>query len=123
MAVPRITKEELKQKLESGDSALQPLLLDVRLKYPYEHSSLKLPGALRISPVQPDVGPLPKDRELIAYDSDPGEIVSARVAAQLIRLGYRASVLKGGIADWIAANYPTETKEAPRPSAPGSLKG
>ena len=36
------------------------------------------------------------------------------MAAELIRQGYRAVALKGGIADWIAANLPTETKEAPK---------
>ena len=34
-------------------------------------------------------------------------------------------VLKGGVPEWLAANYPIETKEAPRsaPPEPGSLKG
>jgi hypothetical protein len=33
--------------------------------------------------------------------------------------------LKGGIGEWIAANLPTETKEAPQQAAPepGALKG
>ncbi len=125
MAVPRITREELKQKLDSPDPAGAPVLLDVRLKYPYEHSTLKLPGAIRMHPQQVDAGTLPRNREVVAYDSDPDEIVSAHVAAQLIRQGYRARALRGGIVDWIAANYPTETKEAPKsaPPAPGSLKG
>lgn len=125
MAVPRITKEELKQQLEAGAPDGAPVLLDVRLKYPYEHSTMKLPGAIRMHPEQLNAGSLPRDREVVAYDSDPDEIVSARVTAQLIRQGYRARALKGGIVDWIAANYPTETKEAPKPAplAPGSLKG
>jgi len=60
----------------------------------------------------------------VAYDSDPDEIVSARIVADLIRRGHRAAALKGGIADWIAAKYPLETKSAPQMSAPapGSLK-
>jgi len=43
----------------------------------------------------------------------------------LIRQGYRASSLKGGIADWLSANLPTETKEAPKQATPepGALKG
>jgi hypothetical protein len=43
----------------------------------------------------------------------------------LIRQGYRAVTLKGGISDWLTANMPTETKEAPRqaPPEPGALKG
>jgi rhodanese-related sulfurtransferase len=47
------------------------------------------------------------------------------VAAVLIRDGYRAVALKGGIADWLAANLPTEIKDAPKqaPPEPGALKG
>ena len=42
MAAPRITKEDLKQRL---DSPTPPVLVDARLKYPYEHSTVRLPGA------------------------------------------------------------------------------
>jgi rhodanese-related sulfurtransferase len=117
-----MTKEELKQRLEISSA---PLLLDVRLKYPYEHSTVKLPGALRLLPHgRLDTSGIPKDRDIVAYDSDPDELVSSRVAGDLIKQGYRASALKGGIVEWLTANYPIETKEALRsaPPAPGSLK-
>jgi rhodanese-related sulfurtransferase len=124
MAVPRISREELKQQLDSGDQAVRPVLLDVRLKYPYEHSTVKLPGALRISPDSPDLSQVPRNRIVVAYDSDPDEIVSVRIVAALIRQGYTAKALKGGISEWIEGKFPTETKEAPKMSAPapGSLK-
>lgn len=121
MPVLRITKEELKQRLDSG---APPVLVDARLKYPYEHSTVKLPGAVRYvsGSTRPE---LPRDRDLVVYDSDPHELASSGVAAELIRLGYRAVALKGGIVDWLAANLPTETKEAPKqaPPEPGALKG
>jgi rhodanese-related sulfurtransferase len=122
VSVPRITKEALKQRLDDG-TAPAPLLIDARLKYPYEHSTVKLPGAIRYSLDAAEA--LPKDRDVVTYDSDPNELASSAVAAALIRRGYRASALAGGIADWLAANYPVETKEAPRQAAPepGSLKG
>jgi rhodanese-related sulfurtransferase len=125
MAVPRITKEELKQRLDASDPASRPVILDVRLKYPYEHSTVRLPDAIRIPPGERNLPPLPRDREIVAYDSDPDELVSVPLVATLIRQGYRAAALKGGIADWIGAKYPVETKEAPKGSAPapGSLKG
>ena len=121
MPVPRISKEELKQRLDSGQP---PVLLDARLKYPYEHSTVKLPGALRY-PTNGARPSLPRDRDIVVYDSDPNELASSPVAAELIRQGYRASALKGGIGDWVAANLPTETKEALRqaPPEPGALKG
>ena len=124
MPVPRISKEELKQRLELADASL-PVVLDVRLKYPYEHSTVRLPGALRMASDAVDTGRLPRDREIVTYDSDPDEVTSSHVAADLIRRGYRASALKGGIAEWVGANFPVETKESARPAvpAPGALKG
>ena len=125
MPVPRISREDLKSRLDSVDPAARPILLDVRLKSPYEHSTMKLPGATRMFPDALDSSKLPRDREIVAYDSDPDELVSSRVAGVLIKAGFRASALKGGIVDWIAANFPTETKDAPKAAAPepGSLKG
>lgn len=119
MPVPRITKEELKQRL---DSPAPPVLLDARLKYPYEHSTVRLPGAVRYTG---EVSSLPRDRDIVVYDSDPNELASSHVAAALIHRGYRAVALRGGISDWLAANLPTETKDAPRqaPPEPGALKG
>jgi rhodanese-related sulfurtransferase len=119
--VPRITKDDLKLRLES---ASPPVLVDARLKYPYEHSTVKLPGALRIAPGTA-APPIPRDRDVVVYDSDPNELASSEAAAHLIRQGYRAVALKGGISDWLAASLPTETKDAPKQAAPepGALKG
>jgi rhodanese-related sulfurtransferase len=119
--VPRISKEDLKQRLDSGAAVV---IVDARLKYPYEHSTVKLPGAVRVVGDGP-LPALPRDREIVVYDSDPNELASTGVAAALIRQGYRAAALKGGISEWLSANLPTETKDAPRqaPPEPGALKG
>jgi rhodanese-related sulfurtransferase len=119
--VPRISKEDLKQRLDSG---AQPVIVDARLKYPYEHSTVRLPGAIRYNAEGPAAA-FPRDRDIVVYDSDPYELASSHVAAELIRQGYRASALKGGIAEWLAANLPFETKDAPKqaPPEPGALKG
>jgi rhodanese-related sulfurtransferase len=123
MAVPRMSKDELKQRLEAaGPSA--PVIVDVRLKYPFEHSSLTLPGALRMAPSALDPSRLPLDRDIVLYDSDPEELVSSSIARELEKLGYRVAVLAGGIAEWITAKYPTDSKPAPQAAAiSGSLKG
>jgi rhodanese-related sulfurtransferase len=123
-AVPRIANEDLIERLK-GSRGPVPVVIDVRLKYPYEHSTLKLPGAIRMAPGALDASALPSDREIILYDSDPEELVSEQVAVELIRLGFRAAVLRGGIAAWVNAKLPTETKPAPQASvpAPGALKG
>jgi rhodanese-related sulfurtransferase len=118
MPVPRITKEDLKQRLESEDASTHPTILDVRLKYPYEHSTVRLPGAVRMLPSAIEPAQLPRDRDVVAYDSDPDEVTSSSVAAQLIRHGFKVSVLKGGIAEWTGASFPMETKSAPKPAPP-----
>ena len=121
MPVPRISKEDLKQRLDSG----APLVvIDARLKYPYEHSTVKLPGAIRVG-TGAAAPSLPRDSEVVVYDSDPNELTSTHVATELKRLGFSVTVLKGGVPEWLAANYPIETKEAPKqaPPEPGALKG
>jgi rhodanese-related sulfurtransferase len=120
VAVPRSSKEDLKQQLESGAA---PSIVDARLKYPYEHSTVRLPGAIRFSGDGP-MPALPRDRDVVVYDSDPNELAGSHVAALLIRQGFRATALKGGIVEWLAANLPTETKDAPKqaPPQPGALK-
>ena len=84
---------------------------------------MRLPGSIRVADA--DLLQLPRDRDIVAYDSDPDELVSSRVAGDLIRAGYRVSALKGGIVEWLAGNLPTETKDAPKQAAPepGALKG
>jgi rhodanese-related sulfurtransferase len=121
VAAPRITKEELKQQLDGGNA---PVLVDARLKYPYEHSTVRLPGAIRYTG-ESSLASIPKNRAVVVYDSDPHELASSGVAADLIRLGYRAAALKGGIVEWLEAKLPTEVKEAPKQATPepGALKG
>jgi rhodanese-related sulfurtransferase len=121
VAVPRITKEDLKLRLDSGTP---PVLVDARLKYPYEHSTVRLPGAVRYR-IEEAAPSFPRDREIVVYDSDPNEFASSTVAAELIRQGYRAVTLKGGISEWVDAKMPTETKDAPKQATPepGALKG
>ena len=119
MPVPRISREDLKQLL---DGSTPPVVIDARLKYPYAHSTVQLPGAIRYTD---GAASLPRDRKIVVYDSDPNELASSHVAAELIRLGYRAVTLQGGINDWLAASLPIETKSAPvmAPPEPGALKG
>lgn len=123
MPVPRISKDDLKSRLD-GPPGEGPLILDARLKYPYEHSTMILPGAIRLDPGSSAVEGLPRDRDIVVYDSDPEDLVSERVAAELITRGHRAFVLEGGIAAWAAAKLPTDSKSAPQPAvAPGAQKG
>jgi rhodanese-related sulfurtransferase len=120
--VERITKEQLKERMDRGEA---PTILDVRLKYAYEHSTVKLPGAIRVPPYAIDSVSIPSTGDIFVYDSDPNELVGTHVAVELLKKGIKVRVLKGGVPEWMAANFPIETKEAPRsiPPEPGSLKG
>jgi rhodanese-related sulfurtransferase len=83
-----------------------------------------LPGAIRMAPNALVPSRLPLDREIVLYDSDPEELVSSNIARELQKAGYRVAVLAGGIAEWVTAKYPTQSKPAPQPAAiGGSLKG
>ena len=62
MAVPRISKRgPVRMKIDDATTA--PVLVDVRLKYPYEHSTVMLPGAVRVAPPDFDLSSVPRDRE------------------------------------------------------------
>ena len=54
----------------------------------------------------------------MVYDSDPDEITGVEVAADLAAAGFRVHVLKGGLPEWVAANLPTDTKDAVRALPP-----
>lgn len=65
-SVPRITKEELKTKMDKGQDII---VLDVRTESSYSGSKVKIKGALRISPdeIETKYKDLPQDREIITY--------------------------------------------------------
>lgn len=121
MAVPRISPEALERRLEGAPGATAseaPLIVDVRLKYPFEHSTMTLPGALRLLPGETAHREWPRDRDIVLYDSDPDDIVAERAGLELQRLGCRVLVLRGGIAAWAAARLPTTPKAAPQLASP-----
>ncbi|OGP07380.1 MAG: hypothetical protein A2Z89_07960 [Deltaproteobacteria bacterium GWA2_43_19] len=64
--VPRITKEELKAKMDKGEEVL---VLDVRTGGSYTGSKIKIKEAIRFAPNDIDVWSknLPKDKEIITY--------------------------------------------------------
>ena len=65
-SVPRITKEELKTKMDKGQDII---VLDVRTESSYSGSKVKIKGSLRISPdeIEAKYKDLPQDREIITY--------------------------------------------------------
>jgi len=64
--VPRITKEELKAKMDKGEDVI---VLDVRTGGSYTSSKIKIKGAVRFVPNDIDVWSksLPKNKEIVTY--------------------------------------------------------
>lgn len=61
----RIGAEELRTCLESGEAVT---LLDVRNDKPWEESSVKMAGAIRVRPAEWHINPSwPKDRLTVVY--------------------------------------------------------
>ena len=61
---------------------------------------------------------IPAGGDVVAYDSDPNELVGTHVAHLLANKGYKVTVLKGGVPEWLAANFPLEQNEAQRSAPP-----
>jgi predicted sulfurtransferase len=64
--VKRITVKELKSLLDKN----QPVtIIDVRMDYPYEESTTKIKGAIRIAPdeFESRLKEIPRDKEIVTY--------------------------------------------------------
>ena len=66
MPIPRITKEELKAKMDRQEDVV---IVDVRAEDSYNSSNQKVKGALRITleELERDVKKIPEGREVITY--------------------------------------------------------
>jgi rhodanese-related sulfurtransferase len=107
--VDRITVDELKNKLASGESVV---IIDVR-GGDYASSQSKIKGAIRIAPaeIESHLADLSRDSQIVTYCSCPtdgGAISAARV---LERNGFKnVRALKGGWNSWVQAGGTTEPK-------------
>lgn len=104
--VPRITAEELKQRLDDGEDIL---ILDTRIgsrQYELSH----IPGAIKKPRSLNDVA---HDQAIVAYCTEPSESSSAGQAAGLYGEGFTdVAVLSGGMNAWVEADYPLEGSRA-----------
>jgi len=107
---PRITIQELKKMMDSGNSVT---IIDAQPKEVYKEGHIKgaisLPWRSQI-PLE-DVWNLPKDKPIVTYcDCGPGEADSADVASQLVQFGFEnVQVLRDpSIKGWKIAGYPME---------------
>jgi membrane protein DedA with SNARE-associated domain/rhodanese-related sulfurtransferase len=99
----RISAPMLERKLKSNSKVAVIDLLNFEEETEIE-SLEAIPGAMRIDPSRLRKSPhitVPDDIEIILYSSSGGDIVSARVAVALNRIGVdKVWVLEGGLKAW-----------------------
>ena len=111
--IPRITVEELKQKIDKGDTDF--VVLDVRDGGSYDAGHIK--GAVNIyydatgDPMnrQMILMALPMEKLIITYCDCTDDASSAAIADELLMLGYeqdKVKVLSGGSLKWVEVKYP-----------------
>ncbi len=113
LRLARITPEELKQKLDTGD---QVFIVDLRGGGRHRGHRQGIPGAVRIDPHRLEqyraydrrtAAPLPRDREVVLYCGSPHELRSARVALAMRQQGFRrVRPLAGGLRAWQEKGFP-----------------
>ena len=104
----RIEPEELRQKLDAGESVF---IVDLRHPLEFLTDPFMLPGAHHFSPEELTVrqSEIPRDREIVLYCTCPSEATAAKTAAILERLGIeRIRPLRGGFDEWKRLGYPLE---------------
>jgi rhodanese-related sulfurtransferase len=111
MDVPKMDKQELRNKLESGEAIVT---VDARSSEDWQKSDVKLPGAIRISPDNiDDVTNVGDANAIVVYCACPDNEMSEKVAKRLMTAGrLTVSILDGGFDAWQAIDYPLENKSA-----------
>ena len=104
---PRTSPQQLAAQLAAPNP---PLVLDSRSRAHYDDSDSQIPGSVRVPPDQIiqwaqqriETQPNAKAQPIVAYCRCPDDASSARVARQLIAMGFTASALRGGYEAWTA---------------------
>jgi membrane protein DedA with SNARE-associated domain/rhodanese-related sulfurtransferase len=106
LRVNRISVDELKEKLDAGETLA---IVDLRHELDIKADPETIPGALLLDPkgLTEKTGLLPADREVVLYCTCPNEATSARVAQTLRKRGVqRIRPLQGGLEAWRERGYP-----------------
>jgi membrane protein DedA with SNARE-associated domain/rhodanese-related sulfurtransferase len=109
LRISRISVDELKHKLDAGESLS---IVDLRHSLDFEADPETIPGAVHLDSkdLAEKGGLLPLDREVVLYCTCPNEATSARVALLLRSRGIRnIRPLEGGLEAWRERGYPLST--------------
>jgi membrane protein DedA with SNARE-associated domain/rhodanese-related sulfurtransferase len=107
LRLARITPEQLRDKLSTGEDIL---IVDLQGRPKSGTPPMAIPGAVRIDPHrlgQYNDVKLSPSREVVLYCATPGEFISARVALALRRKGVEhVRPLAGGLRAWRDRGFP-----------------
>ena len=111
MGVPRMEKQDLREKLDTGEAIVT---VDARCEPSWQESDVRLPGAIRISPDNiDDITRVGDANAIVVYGSGADGDAIETVAKRLMTAGrLNVSILNGGFDEWQANNYPLENKSS-----------
>lgn len=112
--IPSISAASLAERVSAGRF---PCLIDVRREERYAESDSAIRGARRRSPEQTEIWAqnLPRDTDIVVYCVH-GHEVSQNAAAALLKRGFHAVYLAGGIEAWRESGGALQAKPFATPS-------
>ena len=100
----RITREELKKKIDRGEDFKLINCLDG-----WMFRAKRIPGSIHFEGLKHALGTLDPKEEVVVYCSNFGCTASVLVYQQLVDHGFQNTLhYPGGVADWEDAGYPLE---------------
>jgi ArsR family transcriptional regulator len=105
MSVQTITKEQLQQKLERGESVQVVNVLEPKH---YDLGFIKGSKKIPVSQIEQRTGELDKSKEVVTYCASHECHASQEGAEKLAAKGFQVKAYEGGIKEWKEAGLPTE---------------
>jgi membrane protein DedA with SNARE-associated domain/rhodanese-related sulfurtransferase len=106
LKIARITPEELKEKIDSGEDVI---IVDLRHAIEFDAQPETIPGALHMDAAELEEAHevIPRDREIVLFCACPNEVTAARLALLLRSKGItRIRPLAEGYEGWRSRGFP-----------------
>jgi membrane protein DedA with SNARE-associated domain/rhodanese-related sulfurtransferase len=116
LRISRITPEELKGKIDSGEDVI---IVDLRHALDFEAQPETIPGALHMDAAELEEAHdvIPRDREIVLFCACPNEVTAARLALLLRSKGItRIRPLAEGYEGWRSRGFPMSKPKGESPS-------
>ena len=116
LRISRITPEELKDKIDSGEDVI---IVDLRHALDFEAQPETIPGALHMDAAELEEAHdvIPRDREIVLFCACPNEVTAARLALLLRSKGItRIRPLAEGYEGWRSRGFPMSKPKGESPS-------